>query len=402
VNPRSDRWSASPSDWANRFGNWFWQQNTLRRTELEIMLRVVAVFVAMAAHDTFTNDVGLFWLRAHDLGLHHLPYKDFLWEYPPLAALPLLLVFLSGGTWMGFRLLFVVTMIALEYGSLVLLRRARPQSERDMTSLWTMSVVPLGLIAYFRLDFITMFCATIAMVAMVQNRRYVGATVAGFAAKLWPILFVAPMVLQRKWRDAVLAVAGSAAVVLAWWLYTPDGFHQFLQFRQGDGFQVESIPGSIAMLFGAQPHISFGAVNVPDAGWEWVQVVMTALLLGLPAVMFVAAWRDRERVDLVALLGTFVAIALLCQRLLSPQFLVWLAPFVVWLWPRHQAPGKLFAIAGWLTLVIIQFYDWYLGHDLAIEGICVARNAVLVVMGIQLARIAFGRCAARDEQLVER
>ena len=56
---------------------------------VEIVVRVaLVVAVVHAFPKVYTNDVSHFWDVWHGLGANNLPYRDFLWEFPPLTVIP--------------------------------------------------------------------------------------------------------------------------------------------------------------------------------------------------------------------------------------------------------------------------------------------------------------------------
>ena len=53
----------------------------------EIAARVAVVVVTAALLPSiFIGDIRLYWIAGSRLGLHHLPYRNFLWEFPPLTV----------------------------------------------------------------------------------------------------------------------------------------------------------------------------------------------------------------------------------------------------------------------------------------------------------------------------
>lgn len=358
----------------------------------EVLLRAALLSVIMGwLHHVFYADVSTYFYRAEHIGWHDLPYRDFLWEYPPLAALPLLLIPLVGRSNEAFHVAFLVCTVGLEYWMLHRFRRGRSAQERSaITWWWNLSVLPLAAIAWFRLDFVPATCATVALFAMAEGRRWVLATFAGFATKLWPIVLVVPMVLRRRYRDVVVTCLWAASMVVAWWLFSPQGFHDFLRFRQGAGFQVESLPGALVMLLDDRP-ISFvsGALVVGDEGLGWVQRTMAVVLVLAPAAMVVAAWRRRSSVDQVALVGAIVTTTLLSQRLLSPQFLVWLVPFVAWYRFADRTMAWVFGVGAWMTALVVQCYGSFLNRNTVLVSMVVVRNAMLLWIIGRLLQLAF-------------
>src|SRR5262245_27351974 len=90
----------------------------------------------------FTADVNGFFEAARQLAWNHLPYRDFLWEYPPLTT-PVLLLGRLAGDRAIFVGLLATAMMSLEFGCLALLRSRRAQHAMSMTWFWSLTVVPL-------------------------------------------------------------------------------------------------------------------------------------------------------------------------------------------------------------------------------------------------------------------
>jgi len=351
----------------------------------EVLPRLVVYLVgATLAPRVFTADVNGFFETARQLGWHHLPYRDFLWEYPPLTT-PVLLL----GRLVRNRAVFVgmlaTVMIGLEFGCLALLRSTSGRQSRSMTWFWTLTIVPLGSFAYFRLDFLSVFLATVALVRLVDHRPAGAFVAAGFGAKIWPILYVGPLMAIKRFADAALAIAISASIVMAWYLYASQGVRAFIQYRIGAGFEIESIPGALLLLFGHQPTFQFGSAVVSDAGFAWVAPTMIASFVATFATVFV--WMVRRQVNMVAMLGALVLTLMLTSRILSPQYLTWVAPFVALLWPHAKRQGWLFASAAWLTLVVLAAYASLTAGALGPVLVLNLRNVVLVALLLEFFRL---------------
>jgi hypothetical protein len=356
----------------------------------------LAAFTVIVANSVFVADVDHYFRTAEGLGLDNLPYRDFLWEYPPLAAVPLVLIPLTADNVLAFRLAFVFLMLLVEYAALVVLRRAAPEHSWTITKFWMAAVFPVATIAWFRLDFLTTLAAAVAVVGLASGRRYVVATVIGIGVKLWPAVFGVAMLVQRRWKEAAATVLGSAALFGAWFAYSPKGVRDFVAYREGDGFQVETIPGAFLVAAGREPSLVSGAVVVPDTGFEWIQILLQALFVAVPLVVTAVAIVRRD-VNLVALLGALVCVMLLANRLLSPQFLVWLAPFVAWLWPSFRRQGLVFVAAAWITPVVIQAYGPFLRGNELLAGLVLVRNALLIWLMVELTLIAFRKIRTPEQ-----
>lgn len=359
---------------------------------LEAVLRLCVYIVSAAlAPRAFTADVNGYFEAARQLRWDYLPYRDFLWEYPPLAALGLLLGPVSGGSREVYVGLFATVMIALEFSCLALLRSSRPTDAAAITRFWTWTIVPCGAVLYFRLDFIPVFFATVALLALLSGGRSALAIAAGFGAKLWPLILVGPLVALRRYRDAATALGLSVGLVVAWYVFSPVGFERFLEYRRGGGFEIESIPGALLLLAGRTASFQFGSAVVPDQGWEWAHTGLLGMLVAVLLAAFVWMWR--RNVDMVAMVGGLILTLVVTSRIISAQYLIWLAPCVVLLWPGAKRQGWLYAMALLLTFVELVLFERVIQGALVPVLILNVRNLILIGLWVELFVLA-GRSTA--------
>jgi hypothetical protein len=358
---------------------------------------ILAVAAILSPFNILSNDVRVYWFRSAGLSWHHLPYFSFLWEYPPLTALFLVYRPPSGASLLTFYVLFTVTTIGMEYGSLILIRRARPDAYKSITVYWSIVVVPISALVWFRFDYMSVLFATIALLSIERKRHVVAPIVLGFLTKLWPVFIVVPLFAQRRFKSAALAVGLCAVLTAIWAAVTPSGFHNFLLFRQGSGFQLESIPGSLLLLFCNHPALyMYGAFNIEDSNFNWLLTMMNVLSLVLPAVIAIIALLRCNRND-IALTAGVIAVVLCCDRLISAQFVVWMAPFIAYIWPEQKRVGYLYALVVVLTDVVIMTYNPLVRHNRALAGVLVARNVALIWFTVSALRLGFGRPRARTQ-----
>lgn len=345
----------------------------------------------------FFGDAEVFWGRARDMSLHHLPYRDFLWEFPPLTTPVLIPAPLVSER--AFVAWFGLVMMAAEYGSLLVLRRGRSRDDAlALTAYWTIVGLPLAAFTWFRFDFLAVFFATLGIVAIAPVARFRGQVTAGFAVKLWPVTLLAAPVLQRRWRSVIVSLTGVGAVVLAWYAFSPSGFREYLRYRRGTGLQAESTLGAIRMVMGAPRSVGSGAL-VTDAGrFAHADTVAFVLLALFAAITLAAAWR--RPVAIVPLIGALTTAVMLFSRILSPQYLVWLLPFAALAWLDGERVGTIaFAVASLLTTVVIDRYDSFAAGNRFLAALVVARNVLLLVVGVRLLAMAFAARRLPDERV---
>ena len=361
----------------------------------EILLRLLLLAVAIyLLPRVFTGDTRNFFSQSKHFSLidpARMPYRfaphgQHSYEFPPLTIPFLVLGRVSFGSLTTFTWLFGTVMAGFELGSLAVLRAAWPEWRRSLNWIWYASVVPLALLGWFRHDFVAVFFATVAIVGLTGRRHrgrwVIAATVAGFAAKLWPVVLIPCLVVARRRRQAAFAAIGCAAVTIAWRQFSPKGFAKFLEYRKGSGLEVESLPASLRLLgHHGKFKVSSGAWVIDAGHFGWVGTALTVALVAFALFAFLLAWRASHP-DVVALAGALTVASFLLSRIISPQYLVWAAPFVAILVARGNRLVAALAIAStWCTVGYLLFFDDALVKGNHLVGAAVLiRNLLLVAL----------------------
>lgn len=352
---------------------------------------LVLAITSVALNEIFVNDVFHYFTQMRNIGPGSFPYRDFSWEFPPLTVLTGLLIPLGFDRYLIFALGFVGAAVIAEYVTMRVSANLVAQEHRaKFRWLWLLLFLPISTVAYFRFDWFAALFGALGLSALLRaNRsRSIAAIVGGFAVKMWSVVFLVPLLARRKYLTVALSIAGCLALLGAWYLFSPSGFAAFMEYRKGSAFQIESIPGSLVMLSGAHPtFFNYGALMVTDEGWQWLQVAMPALFMVFAFAALCVAWF--KQVNLVALVGALVLTLMLTSRLLSPQYLVWMAPFVGILAVYYRRVVVWFALAALLTIAELQFYGRFLEGSKLVAAVVVVRNLILVFGFIDLCRIAF-------------
>jgi len=113
--------------------------------------------------------------------------------------------------------------------------------------------------------------------------------------------------------------------------------------------------------------------------------MMLVWFAGVVAVVF-AAYR-RKPVNDAAVVGALVVALILTSRLFSPQYLVWMLPFLA-LARTHgeRRATRLFVLIGLLTTVYLFGYADLLLGNRVLAAVIVLRNLLLAVTGVTLLR----------------
>ncbi len=279
-------------------------------------------------------------------------------EYPtPVVWILLLPYGVSGGSLIGYGIAFIGFMLLLDAAFTYALYRAAGRRHDRAVDFWLLFLFLMGPLSYVRFDLLPAVLAGGALLAARRRPWVTGAlTGLGAAVKLWPALLIPSFLVHRPDRRPVgiafvVVGFGLAAISLlaAGWarLVSPLGW------QSERGLQIESVWSSPLLVARAiRPggwvvEISrYQAYEIFGPGVDfWVRVSSVATLVGLAvlAVLFVRAFRagDVSPVAVAFLILTTVAVMIVTNKTLSPQYLLWLGgPTAATLLLRHRASAE--------------------------------------------------------------
>jgi hypothetical protein len=283
------------------------------------------------------------------------------------------------------------------------LRTIGASAERTWVALLAIGVSPLVLGSLFdtRFDLWPTLLAVGALAALLEERPVVcGALLGlGFAAKLWPAVLL-PIAVLHLWRrrgraSALHTVAAfvvvAAACFLPFAILAPHGLRASLTGQLNRPLQVESLGAAVLMAaqhLGMRPLTTIdthGGQALTGRGADLAADLSSALelvaVLGI-WVMFARRRAVDAETTVVAAAAAVCALAAF-DRVLSPQYLIWLVPFVFLVRGRPGiAAGVLLFLALGLTQTWFPWdyaalayakaapWSWYLlARDLALVAI---------------------------------
>jgi len=391
-----------------------------RTFELAAPALALAVVYALATtagpfSDTTVNDLFVYRTYADLLAAGQLPYLDFGFEYPPLAALGLWLAGLPGrdeATYaVSFALLIAPFVLAIQWLA-ALLAGARA----GVTVAWLLVLTPVLIGASLRTHFdaIPIALALGGLLALVRERTQLGFVLLalGTMTKLFPALLAATAIVwlvargerRAALRGAAIFVALVAAISLP---FAGHGYVDSFRFHLDRPVQIESTPATVLFVLGGSEVT--GTNLRPDrfksngldggAAQTVVRLFAVALALALAAILALAARRpDVRQLVLCAFAALLAFVAL--GKVFSPQYVIWLAPFaaLAWVW-RERIVALL--TAGAIVLTQVEFPSRYfdlINKQTNVIAIVAVRNALLLtalaVLAVALAR--GGARAAND------
>ena len=345
-----------------------------------------------------------------------VPFRDFTVEYPPgsipAVVAPLALPF-SYET--SFRVVQALCGALLVLAVAVLLRSAPLRRQLVAVALVASLPVLLGPVVVARYDLLPAALVAWSLVALEAARvRVTGALLgAAIAAKLYPLAVVPAFAayarerLHLPTRRLLLPLLAALGAVTAGFVAVAPGGVAFGLSRQlGRGLQLETVGSSLVLvarwLGAASPGVAFtsGSQTLTGPAAQAVSLVVTVLGLGLLVALGVAVWQLRgEVVDVRLSSAALVGLALVCSKVLSPQFLVWLVPLALVVETRRWGwIAGLLGVACVLTRMIYPArYEELVAFEPGAVALLVVRNALLVavtwLLVAQLARRLLGTSA---------
>jgi glycosyl transferase family 87 len=368
-----------------------------------------AIFLVGPWADERVTDLFIYHSVAQALLHGSLPYRDFAFEYPPLAAPVLALPGLAGGGAEGYRLAFGGAILAAAALLVALCGRLAERTGGDpRRAMVVAAAAPLLCGAMIRTHFdlvaVTVTMGALAALAGGRVRTAFALLGIGAATKAFPLV-VAPVALswllaRRRRREALRGAAALAlvigAVAVTALALSPDGAADSVRYHLERPVQVESTPAlALLALDGAgigdarsvHSHRSDGLEH-PASGV--VTALEGLLLAAVVAALCAAAARreddgaaDARRLVLASLAAVVACIAF--AKVLSPQFLLWLVP----LGALALAWGELLlaaAAASALVLTLAEFPSRYADvvarEPLALGLVTLRDAALLATLGL--------------------
>jgi hypothetical protein len=391
-----------------------------RRRRLVVLLSVAILIQALAwAFLTYfftgrtrwygffdVSDVGLYHDFADQLARGLVPYKDFAFEYPPLAiplmSLPRRFTSVASYDWC-----FAAEMILLCAMTALVVTATAARVWRGWRSPFVAALafglvtVLAGPIVANRFDIAVAFVMSTFVYCLV--RRWWGLAGLmlgiGFALKLTPLIFLPLVVLFARRRTQIACVL-LVFVVAAAMPFVPhllragaDVAYLF-SYHGKRPLQIESLLSTPYLLghgLGLGKVVvatSYGSQGITAPGSRVLAALSPWFMTGGLAFLYAVLWHRRRKIrgvrsDLPMLALALVLVCVCTSKVLSPQFLVWTFPFVALVAARtglaHKAVGGLLAVTILLTQVEFPTLYWSL---VALESgpvaVVSARNGVLL------------------------
>jgi hypothetical protein len=346
--------------------------------------------------DVTVNDLYVYGVYADLLHDGQLPYVDFGFEYPPLAAIPLWLAGVPGLDGATYAASFGVLMGACLVVSQQLAARLAGGGRASVTVAWLFVATPVLIGASLRTHFdaLPIAIAIAGLLALSSARPVLGLALlgAGTMTKLFPGLLALVAVVwlagRGDWRSALRGGAVFTAVVVAISLpLAGAGYVDSFRFHLDRPVQIESSAASVLFALGGSDVTGtnlrpdrFKSNGLDGGHADAVERVFRFLLvLALWSIVWLASRRPDTRHMVLCGFAALLAFVTL-GKVFSPQYVIWLAPLAALAWVWGQRAVALLT-GGAIVLTHVEFPSRYfdlINVKTDVVVIVAARNALLL------------------------
>jgi uncharacterized membrane protein len=349
---------------------------------------------------TDATDVPRYHQYATEIRHGDVPYRDFSFEYPPAALVPIAAPALLASGARSYRIAFELLMAlcgcgTVVAGALVLVRlqaRVLPA-----TAAVAAGTIALGPIVLGHFDLWPVFLLSAALAALLWDRTSLAAVLLGvaIAAKIYPFVAV-PLALvwiwrhsgaRRAWTWLGIVAAAAFACFVPFLAVSPGGVWDSLTGQASRPLQLESTAAAALLAAHQLVSLQLGILfshSSANLGGRSASVAATMTVIAEVAVLLFV-WLDfaRRPLDPQRLVRSVTAAVLafvLLGKVFSPQYLLWLIPLVPLL-EGLFAVGATVALAAAILLTRLYFPGRW--HDLILfdalpSWLLVARDATLI------------------------
>jgi uncharacterized membrane protein len=353
------------------------------------------------------GDMYLFRMYAHRMERGLWPYHGFFFDWPPGTVPPVLApAVLPGPYYVAFHVLaflYGALMLWAVAATLALLGASRARLYAG-TAVAAVAPFALGAITIDSTDLWPAMFLALGLAALVAGRDRLGFGLIGFAvvAKVYAIV-VLPLALYRVWRregraEALRCLAVAAAVIvvvaLPFAVVGPTGLGFTIKSQLVRGLQMESLGASVLMALDHlgvySAHVVVGQPYSLDVGGGVAKALgFLSTLLTVAAILWVYDRYRRGGDDAQRFVNACVAAVcayVVFNKVLSPQYIVWLIPLVPLVSGTAGvvASALLLAAAG-VTQTWFPSRFWHLVAVSPVSWFALLRNLLLVGVFVAVA-----------------
>jgi hypothetical protein len=335
-----------------------------------------------------------------------IPYRDYLVEYPiltfPLFLVPRLFVADFASYCIGFG----TEMLLFDVAAIMLIARHVAETEgpgrvAGRLAWYTIFCTSLAPIVVGRFELAPMVIAFAAARWWFAGRNVLGGLTAGLGTllKVFPGLVAAVAVVWEMARCRSSRARGSLAFAITltagmagWYALGGSNVVDSFTYHAARGLGIESLYAGVLLAWGKLAGIEVPwvvehkAIHLVPA-WGSRLAALASPLQAAALLLVLLQFRRRGTAEGVRYAGTAVLASMVTAKVLSPQYLVWLFPFIVVLGGWTGSRARWLFLFACLTTAII-YPGPAFAQLLANQGVAIfvlnLRNVLLLALGALL------------------
>jgi len=377
----------------------------------------------------------------------YFPYADELvrgsipqMEYPPFALMFIAIPRLFAGTTFGYEIAFAAEAFVFFMIGLIVTRKLAKRYCRNQNAMMLFYTVLMVLMVEFVLDRYDIFPAILTFLSFycLVTKRYayafallsIATMTKLYPAVLFPIYLI-PFISNRDWSNTLRGAGAffitAFVIVLPFLFFEPAAVFYFLSYHMDRPLQVESTAASfiafasILGLTNTWVEFGFGSDNLMGPWSDAAASCLTSLIMF--SVILIYVWyaymlsklrkeeHDNENNRIILMSGaTLLSILafIICGKVFSPQYMVWIIPFIVFiLMTSIDRVSKRYIIGLSVAAILLTQLNYVVNMGISGGGdgitdlgmiIILARNIMVIVFFVYIMR----KCGEHEKQSVAR
>lgn len=312
------------------------------------LIYVAAVFLLLYFGNKFFTmgtepGTALFKSYADQVFLGKIPYHDFLFEYPPLTILFLLIPRFFSANFFTYQLIFwlelsIFGLVGLWITiNLLNVKKVSILEKNLIPLLYIALIFALGILNFSRYDMIPAVLTLGAVWFKIKNKPYWAYFILGLAVatKIYPAV-VLPLFLIEDYGDwkkmiknMLFFIGGIFLSLLPFIMHLSD-LKVFITYQSERGVQIESLWANILMVKHFFSNNGLHIITEAGAlGLSPYPKYFTGLSYYLSVIfLFLSYWLfSKTKRDLILYSFLAILIFMVFNRVFSPQYFIWLIVF---------------------------------------------------------------------------
>jgi len=313
-------------------------------------------------------------MQSPTVPFHALPH-----EYPFLTMIPFTMTLLSSAHYL---LVFMFTMVLVAVAIYLLLKYAASTSAALVFALYL--VVGNWATAIARFDLIPALL-TVGVLILAERRQWkwaYGLLALAILMKFYALILIPPLLIAqqlqcrgdkwyalRRWNGVLTFVAVCVVVTVISLLLSIDGTLGPLEYFSNRPIQIETL-GAAVLWFGSfvgypiNYAYTFGSLNAISGLSSNVSLLCT---LGFVAGLLLTYWLQlRGKIDIATAFLLALLVSLVTGKIFSPQYLMWVTPFVAYVGKAQWKWVVSWGIVCLLTTCIYPYMYTYAPDTLSV------------------------------------